>query len=134
MVTVIGDLSWTGALVLFLEALDGGPAGNVAGYAFESSGDLEFSATISDALLGSYRCVAKTAGGVLAGVGYVTIEATTTTMRIRAEETAALAEAIGEIQATLEKIPQEGKTFRYRRTAFDQEGAYTDTAIETAEP
>lgn len=95
-ITITGDLSWTGALILFLEALDGGPAADVAGYAFESSGTLEYACTVpepllpADRLLGTYRCIAETAGGVPAGVGYVTIAAETTTIRIRSEEAAAL--------------------------------------------
>lgn len=91
-IAITGDLSWTGALVLFLEALDGGPAADVAGYAFTTSGDLEYSCSVpepllpANRLLGVYRCVAKTAGGVIAGVGYVTIGATTTSVRIRSDE------------------------------------------------
>lgn len=87
-IAITGDLYWTGALVLFLEALDGGPAADVAGYAFESSGDMEYSCSVpepllpANRLLGAYRCVAKTAGGILAGVGYVTIGAATTSVRI----------------------------------------------------
>ena len=89
-IAITGDLDWTGALVLFLEALDGGPAADVAGYAFESSGDMEYSCSVPEPLLpenrlrGAYRCVAKTAGGILAGVGYVTIGAATTAVRILA--------------------------------------------------
>lgn len=95
-IVIIGDLAWTGALVLFLEALDGGPAADVAGYAFESSGTLEYACTVpepllpADRLLGTYRCVAETAGGVPAGVGYVTIAAETTTIRIRSEASTSL--------------------------------------------
>lgn len=89
-ITITGDLAWTGALVLFLEALDGGPAADTDGYAFTSSGDLEYSCTVTDAVLGLYRCVAKTVGGVIAGAGYVTIGASTTAVRIRSEEAAEL--------------------------------------------
>lgn len=98
-IVITGDLSWTGALVLFLEALDGGPAADVAGYAFTSSGDLEYSCSVpepalaADRLLGTYRCVAETSGGVIAGVGYVTIGASTTSIRIRSEESVALSQS-----------------------------------------
>lgn len=108
-IAITGDLSWTGALVLFLEALDGGPAADVAGYAFTSSGDLEYSCSVSepvdpdDRLLGVYRCVAKTAGGVIAGVGYVTIGATTTAVRIRSDESTALDPATQEQIDTIEE-------------------------------
>jgi len=87
-------LAWTGALVLLLEALDGGRTAEVAGYAFTSSGALEYSCTVADPLLGLYRCVAKTAGGVIAGVGYVTIGAATTAVRIRSEEVVELDPAV----------------------------------------
>ena len=89
-IVITGDLSWTGDLVLFLEALDGGPAADTDGYAFTSSGDMEYSCTVTDALLGLYRCVAKTTGGVVAGAGYVTIGASTAAVRIRSEEAAVL--------------------------------------------
>jgi hypothetical protein len=89
-IVITGDLSWTGDLVLFLEALDGGPAADEDGYAFTTSGDLEYSCTVTDAVLGLYRCVAKTVGGVIAGAGYVTIGASTTSVRIRSEEAAEL--------------------------------------------
>jgi len=85
-IVVTGDIDWTGALVLFLEALDGGPAADTDGYAFTSSGDIEYSCTVVDELLGTYRCVAETASGVIAGVGYITVAETTTAVRIRSEE------------------------------------------------
>lgn len=85
-IVITGDISWTGALVLFLEALDGGPVADTDGYAFTSSGDMEYSCTVTDAILGLYRCVAKTSGGVIAGAGYVTIETGATSVRIRSEE------------------------------------------------
>ena len=90
-IVITGDLDWTGDLVLFLEALDGGPAADVAGYAFTSSGDMEYSCSVpepvlpADRLLGAYRCVAKTSGGVKAGVGYVTILEATILTRIKSE-------------------------------------------------
>jgi hypothetical protein len=90
-ITIIGDLDWTGDLVLFLEALDGGPIADTDGYAFTSSGDLEYSCEVpepidpDDRLLGTYRCLAKTAGDVPAGFGYVVIEEATTSVRITAE-------------------------------------------------
>lgn len=89
-IVITGDIQWAGALVLFLEALDGGPAADTDGYAFTSSGDMEYSCTVTDALLGLYRCVAKTTGGVVAGAGYVTIGASTAAVRIRSEEAAVL--------------------------------------------
>ena len=89
-IVITGDLSWTGALVLFLEELDGGPAADTDGYAFTSSGDMEYSCTVTDAILGLYRCVAKTSGGIIAGAGYVTVGASTTAVRIRSEEAAVL--------------------------------------------
>jgi len=98
-IVITGDLDWTGALVLFLEALDGGPAADIAGYAFTSSGDLEYSCSVpepvlpADRLLGTYRCVAETAGGVIAGVGYCSIAAATTAVRMRSEEASALGSA-----------------------------------------
>mgnify|MGYP006314885809 FL=1 len=89
-ITITGDLSWTGDLVLFLEALDGGPAADTDGYTFTSSGDMEYSCSITDTILGLYRCVAKTSGGIIAGAGYVTVGASTTAARIRSEEAAVL--------------------------------------------
>jgi len=106
-IVITGDLDWTGALVLFLEALDGGPAADIAGYAFTSSGDLEYSCSVpepvlpADRLLGTYRCVAETAGGVIAGVGYCSIAAATTAVRLRSEEASALDSAT---QATLLEV------------------------------
>lgn len=95
-IAITGDLDWVGDLILYLEALDGGPAADVAGYAFTSSGDIEYSCSMSepvdpdDRLLGLYRCVAKTAGGVIAGVGYVTIVADATSVSIRSERASVL--------------------------------------------
>jgi hypothetical protein len=95
-IIITGDLDWSGALVLFLTALDGGPAADVAGYAFTTSGDVEYSAEVpepglpANRLLGVYRCVAKTAGVVPAGSGYVTIGADTEAVRIRSEGAAEL--------------------------------------------
>ena len=89
-ITITGDLSWTGDLVLFLEALDGGPAADTDGYTFTSSGDMEYSCSITDTILGLYRCVAKTSGGIIAGAGYVTVGASTTAARIRSEEAVVL--------------------------------------------
>ncbi len=108
-IVISGDLDWTGALILFLEALDGGPAADVAGYAFTSSGDLEYSCSVpepvlpADRLLGTYRCVAETAGGVIAGVGYCTIAAATTAVRLRSEE-ASLDPVLDAIDAYLASI------------------------------
>ena len=100
-IVITGDILWTGALVLFLEALDGGPAADTDGYAFTSSGDMEYSCTVTDAVLGLYRCVAKTSGGVIAGTGYVTVGASTTAARIRSEEAAVLDSAT---QTQIDKI------------------------------
>ncbi len=95
-IVITGDLDWTGALILFLEALDGGPAADIAGYTFTSSGDIEYSCSVpepvdpEDRLLGLYRCVAKTSGGVIAGAGYVMITANTTAVYISSERATAL--------------------------------------------
>ncbi len=95
-IAITGDLDWIGDLIIFLEALDGGPAADVAGYAFTSSGDIEYSCSVpepvdpDDRMLGLYRCVAKTSGGVIAGVGYVTIGLGVTAVSIRSERAAEL--------------------------------------------
>lgn len=95
-IVITGDLDWSGDLILFLEALDGWPAADVAGYAFTSSGDIEYACSVPEPvdpdnrLLGLYRCVAKTVSGVIAGVGYVNIAAATTQVRMRSEEAVAL--------------------------------------------
>ena len=101
-IVITGDILWTGALVLFLEALDGGPAADTDGYTFTSSGDMEYSCSITDTILGLYRCVAKTSGGIIAGAGYVTVGASTTAARIRSEEAAELDPAsVSAVQAGL---------------------------------
>ena len=100
-ITITGDLSWTGDLVLFLEALDGARAADTDGYTFTSSGDMEYSCTVTDTILGLYRCVAKTSGGIIAGAGYVTVGASTTAARIRSEEAAVLDSAV---QTQIDKI------------------------------
>lgn len=99
-IAITGDLDWVGDLILYLEALDGGPAADVAGYAFTSSGDIEYSCSVSepvdpgDRLLGLYRCVAKTAGGVIAGVGYVTVSAGATAVFLRSERASELSPTV----------------------------------------
>ena len=54
-IAITGDLSWTGALVLYLESLDGGPAADVAGYAFTSSGVLEYSCEVGQHSVAIHR-------------------------------------------------------------------------------
>jgi hypothetical protein len=116
-IIITGDLDWSGALVLFLTALDGGPAADVAGYAFTTSGDVEYSAEVpepglpANRLLGVYRCVAKTAGGVIAGSGYVTIAAGTEAVRIRGEEAVELdSGALDPVLAAIAEIAAGGLT------------------------
>ena len=127
-IVITGDIQWAGALVLFLEALDGGPAADTDGYAFTSSGDMEYSCTVTDALLGLYRCVAKTTGGVVAGAGYVTIGASTAAVRIRSEEAAVLDPA--SVSAIRDGIPKVGETHRY--TQVDSGATTTDVSIGEA--
>ena len=127
-ITITGDLSWTGDLVLFLEALDGGPAADTDGYTFTSSGDMEYSCSITDTILGLYRCVAKTSGGIIAGAGYVTVGASTTAARIRSEEAAVLDSA--SVTAIRDGIPKVGETHRY--TQVDSGATTTDVSIGEA--
>mgnify|MGYP003509389679 CR=1 FL=1 len=127
-IVITGDLSWTGDLVLFLEALDGGPAADTDGYTFTSSGDMEYSCSITDTILGLYRCVAKTSGGIIAGAGYVTVGASTTAARIRSEEAAELDPA--SVSAIRDGIPKVGETHRY--TQVDSGATTTDVSIGEA--
>lgn len=126
-ITITGDLAWTGALVLFLEALDGGPAADTDGYAFTSSGDLEYSCTVTDAVLGLYRCVAKTVGGVIAGAGYVTIGASTTAVRIRSEEAAELDSAVGVQLQAIEDGVDAGNN--YHVSTLARIGSFAGTGV-----
>lgn len=98
-IVITGDLDWTGDLLLFLTALDGGPAADGDGYAFTAAGDLEYSCEVpepvspGDRLLGTYRCVAKVSDAedaIIAGAGYVTISAATAAVRIQSTPPAVL--------------------------------------------
>jgi hypothetical protein len=77
-----GDVDWTGDMTLILEALDGGPTADPAGYDFESSGAYEYEATIpepvdpEDRLTGLYRATCE------AGVFYVNILADSDSLRM----------------------------------------------------